>query len=386
MNRRQFISTVLASASASWLAGCGRHEPVYQPTPLTTINPTLKLRQGWQKSIGSLARQDVTGVKIARSEQNLYALASSGQVSALTLAGEVRWSWSAEQVLLSGVTLSADGDKLYVGSAKGMLFALATADATILWQTPLSAEILSVTEYAGRVFVRLANGRLQAIDAHTGNALWIIDHDQPSLSVRGMADPVFVSNGMLLGWEDGTVELLLQENGERIWENRIALPRGRSDIERMIDVQANLLFDGLKVYASATQGKLTAMDVQSGRSVWTSDSPTWVGMSLANERLFVVTADDAVKALSTDSGRGLWVQDALKYRRLGRVFAWADWVVCSDMEGVLHLLSAQTGELVGRVEGGVSGAIADLLVIDNAQALLLDTSGKLTQWQVERIE
>jgi outer membrane protein assembly factor BamB len=386
MNRRHFISALLASVSASWLAGCGRHEAVYQPTPLTAITPSLKLRQGWQQSIGRLARQDVTGVKIARNEQNIYALASSGQVSALTLAGEVRWSWSAEQVLLSGVTLSAGGDKLYVGSAKGVLFALATADASVLWQTALSAEVLSVTEYAGRVFVRLANGRLQAVDVHTGNSLWIIDHDQPSLSVRGMSDPVFVSNGMLLGWEDGTVELMLQENGERVWENRIALPRGRSDIERMIDVQANLLFDGIRVYASATQGKLTAMDIQSGRNVWTTDAPTWVGMSLANERLFVVTADDTVKAISADSGRGLWVQDALKYRRLGRVFAWADWAVCSDMEGVLHLLSAQTGELVGRVEGGVSGAIADLLVIDNAQALLLDTSGKLTQWQIERIE
>lgn len=386
MNRRDFISVVLASASASWLAGCGRHEPVYQPTPLTAIQPKLRLRQGWQKSIGSMARRDVTGVKIARNEQNLYALASSGEVSALTLTGESRWHWSAQQVLLSGVTLSAEGDKLYLGSAKGEVFALSSEAGQVVWQTSLSAEVLSVTEYAGRVFARTANGRLQALDAISGRVLWILDHDQPSLSVRGMADPVFVANGMLLGWEDGTVELVLQENGERIWETRIALPRGRSDIERMIDVQANLLFDGLKVYAAATQGKLTAMDVQSGRSAWTSDAPTWVGMALANERLFVVSPDDTIKAISSDSGRGLWAQEALKYRRLSRVVAWSTWVLCSDMEGVLHLLSAQTGELVGRVEGGVSGYLADVLIIDDTQFLLLDTSGKLTQWHLERIE
>jgi outer membrane protein assembly factor BamB len=336
-------------------------------------------------NVGKLARRDVTGLSIARDENKLYALATSGEVTALTLTGEIRWTWTGNQVLLSGCALNATGDKVYVGGAKGDVIALHTESGQVAWQTPLTAEVLSVSEYAGRVFARTANGRLQALDANDGRLLWVLDHDLPALSIRGIADPVFVSNAMLLGWEDGSVELILQANGERIWEKRIALPRGRTDIERMTDVQAGILFDGTRLYAAATQGKLTAMDVQSGSTLWHNDSPTFVSMALGEDRLFVVTPDDSIKAIATNSGRGLWIQDALKHRRLSQLALWGDWIIAADMEGVLHLLSAQTGELVGRAEKALSGQMANALMLNQRELLILDTAGKLTQWQLEKV-
>jgi outer membrane protein assembly factor BamB len=195
-----------------------------------------------------------------------------------------------------------------------------------------------------------------------------------------------MSNAMLLGWEDGSVEAILQENGERAWESRIALPRGRTDIERMIDVQAAILTDGTRIFAAATNGKVTALEAQSGNQLWTSDTSTWVDMALGEGRLFVVAEDDTLRALSIDTGRVLWKQEALKYRRVSKAITWGKWVVVTDMQGVMHVLDAADGSLVGRVDGAVKEGLADGLAVTDRRLLLLDVAGNLTFWQAGSVE
>ncbi len=384
MNRRQFIS--LLSATGLLMTGCSRNEPINPPTPLQAITPKVRLSPVWNQSIGSMGRKDVPGLKIVEHDKVVYAAAGNGGVAAVSLEGQVLWQVKLEQALVSGPAFSEVSELLYVGSARGQVFCLKGKTGEILWKSQMETEVLALTTGSGRLFVRTADGRLTALDALAGDKLWVLDHEMPSLSVRGMSAPVRLSNAMLLGWEDGTVEAILQENGERAWEARIALPRGRTDIERMVDVQASILTDGVRIYASATNGKVTALEAQSGNQLWSSDTATWVDMALGERGLFVVADDDTVRALSLDTGRVLWKQEALKYRRVSKAVAWGNWVVMADMQGVLHLLDAADGSLIGRVDGAVKDGLADGLALNDRQLLLLDVAGNLTFWQAGSVE
>lgn len=384
MNRRQFIS--LFSAVGLLMAGCSRNEPINPPTPLQSITPKVKLSSVWTQSIGAMGRKDVPGLKLVEHEKVVYAAAGNGGVAAVSLDGQSLWQVKLDQPLVSGPAFSEVSELLYVGSARGQVFCLKAKTGEILWKVQLETEALALTTGSGRVFVRTADGRLTALDALAGDKLWVLDHDMPSLSVRGMSAPVRMSNAMLVGWEDGSVEAILQENGERAWEARIALPRGRTDIERMVDVQASILTDGTRIFAAATNGKVTALEAQSGNQLWTSDTATWVDMALGERSLFVVAEDDSLRALSVDTGRVLWKQEALKYRRVSKAIAWGNWVVVTDMQGVLHLLDAADGSLIGRVDGAVKEGLADGLAVTGRRLLLLDVAGNLTFWQAGSVE
>lgn len=384
MNRRQFIS--LLSATGLLMAGCSRNEPINPPTPLQSISPKVNLSSIWTQSIGAMGRKDVPGLKLVEHEKVVYAAAGNGGVAAVSLDGQSLWQVKLDQPLVSGPAFSEVSELLYVGSARGQVFCLKAKTGEILWKVQLETEALALTTGSGRVFVRTADGRLTALDALAGDKLWVLDHDMPSLSVRGMSAPVRLSNAMLVGWEDGSVEAILQENGERAWEARIALPRGRTDIERMVDVQASILTDGTRIFAAATNGKVTALEAQSGNQLWTSDTATWVDMALGERSLFVVAEDDTLRALSVDTGRVLWKQEALKYRRVSKAIAWGNWVVVTDMQGVLHLLDAADGSMIGRVDGAVKEGLADGLAVTDRRLLLLDVAGNLTFWQAGSVE
>lgn len=384
MNRRQFIA--LLSTSGLLMAGCSRNDPINPPTPLQAITPKVTVSPLWSQSIGAMGRKDVPGLTLVEHEKVVYAAAGNGGVAAVSLEGSVQWQVKLANPLVSGPAFSEVSELLYVGSTRGEVVCLKAKNGEQLWQAQLETEVLALTTGSGRVFARTADGRLTALDALAGNKLWVLDHDMPSLSVRGMSAPVRLSNAMLLGWEDGSVEAILQENGERAWEARIALPRGRTDIERMVDVQSVILTDGVRIYAAATNGKVTALDAQSGNPLWTSDTATWVDMALGERSVFVVAEDDTLRALSLDTGRVLWKQEALKYRRVSKAIAWGKWVVVTDMQGVLHLLDAADGSLVGRVDGAVKEGLAAGLAVTDRRLLLLDVAGNLTFWQAGSVE
>ena len=379
MNRRQFL---VGAASMLALMGCGRNEPIHQPTPLQSITPKLRLDRLWTQSLGKMARRDVPGLHVVENENHFFAAAGNGGVACLSNTGDFVWQVTVGNVVVSGPAISPVAELVYLGTARGEVIALSEKTGEQRWKTQLDTEVLSVLAGSGRVFVRTSDGKLMALDGLDGKALWILDHDMPALSVRGMAAPLPVANALVLGWEDGLVETLLQVNGERAWDARIALPRGRTDIERMVDAQSALLTDGARIFAAATNGKVVALELQSGNQLWANDTSTWVDMAMGENRLFVVAQDDTVKALSTESGRVLWMQDTLKYRRLSKAVAWGKHVAVTDMEGVLHILSGADGSLIGRSEGAITTGLADGLAITERRLLLLDVAGNLSLWQV----
>src|SRR5690606_26603123 len=135
---------------------------------------------------------------------------------------------------------------------------------------------VSAPQSNGRVVaLQTVDGKLVALDAATGQQRWIYETTIPALTLRGSSKPVFASNTVLAGFANGMVAAVNVNNGFLLWEERVAIPQGRYDIERVIDVDGDLLLAGNTLFASSYQGNLMAFDVQSGKITWVMDASSY---------------------------------------------------------------------------------------------------------------
>src|SRR5690606_3472404 len=154
----------------------------------------------------------------------------------------------------------ADG-RLAGGRRGGDVSAREAASGTERGRAQCSGEVITAPAVAqGQVCVRSNDGRITAFDAATGERRWFFEFELPTLTVRGNA-PLTVGPGLLFsGNDDGTLVALTMQDGRQIWEVAIGQPEGRSELERMADVDGAPVLEGTTLYASSFKSRTVAID------------------------------------------------------------------------------------------------------------------------------
>ncbi|MFP3459160.1 PQQ-binding-like beta-propeller repeat protein, partial [Psychrobacter sp. SIMBA_152] len=70
----------------------------------------------------------------------------------------------------------------------------------------------------------------------TGEERWSFEQEVPPLTLRGQSSPTVANGGVLLGLETGKLSVLISESGYSAWSAEIAVPKGASEFERLVDV------------------------------------------------------------------------------------------------------------------------------------------------------
>jgi outer membrane protein assembly factor BamB len=170
-----------------------------------------------------------------------------------------------------------------------------------------------------------------------------------------------MDSAIYAGFANGRLMAFNPSNGLILWEQRIALPKGRSELDRMIDIHASpLLKDGI-VYVGTFQGRIAAVARGTGGNVWGIDGSTTENLAASDDKLFVSQSDGKVVAYSLTSGEQLWQNEKLLRRRLGGPQVFGDYVAVVDFEGYMHVLNQSTGELAARDRVDRSGVLAPML-------------------------
>lgn len=357
------------------LGGCGsfgkRDEPIEPPAELTDIQPTLTVRKAWEARVGTGSERLLLALQPAIEGGRVYAAGRSGRVHALDLeTGRSHWTTDLRKRLSAGP--AAGHGLVVVGSTDGMLVALNIADGTPRWQVQLTSEVLARPALSpSTVVVRTLDGRLRGLSAETGNELWMVEHRPPRLTVRGTAAPNIAGNVVLAGFDNGRVGAYSLRDGEPLWENLIAAARGRTEIERLADVDAAPQVLGQDVYAVSYGGRLASLSLDSGQIQWAAEMSSHNGLSVDWTTVYVARADGEVVGVNRASGAEIWRQDALRMRRLTAPTPIGQSVVVGDFEGWLHWLDAFTGNLQARFRTGraahVTAAVSggELLVVQD---------------------
>lgn len=373
---------------AAWLlsivlvAACSKDKVIDEPAKLTVFTPTLQIKRVWDGTVDDKHSADLRlGGGVSVADGRLYAAGHHGDVVAYDLqTGKVIWHKKLKAPLSGGT--AALGDLMVVGSSAGSVYALSTADGQLRWTASVKGEVLSAAAISEKLIaVRTGDGKLRALDPADGHELWQQEQQVPKLSLRGTASPVISGDVVLCGFDNGKVMAMNASDGSVQWEVTVTPPHGRTELERLSDIDSSVIVSGQNVYAVGFQGKVAMLALDTGQVWWSHEASSARGMSLDGDTLYVSTSDGEILALQVRNGAELWRQNALLYRRLSGTAVMEEGVVLADFDGYVHWLDKSNGAIIGRVRSGKVRVSTRPVVSGNLVAIINDR-GQISVYRV----
>lgn len=373
----RWTDRLLALVSIAALSACASVAPI-EPDPLPDVAESATTSLLWSEDIGDGSKRAVVRFAPYVTDQFVFAVDASGTVSALDKgSGSRAWSVELGNSLTAGI--GGDDDLLYAASANGEVYCLRQSDGSLVWQTRVSSEVIAAP-VAGFDFVvvRSIDGRVYALDKQSGNRRWLYSYSVPALSLHGNGRPLVVPDGVVVGLDNGRLVALRGEDGMVFWENPLAPVDGRSEIDRLNDLDADPQGFGSSVYAVNYQGVVARIDPAQGQSLWTTKVSSSAGLAVTADLVVVTDEFDTVWGVRVADGSVAWKQESLSHRQLTAPVVTRDGVVVlGDYQGYLHLLSLQDGTLVGRIRAG-SGQITGRPVLRDGVLYVQGRSGRVS--------
>ena len=360
-----------------YFVGTDTAEP---PAELKEVQATIEVQEVWSKRVGDGVSEQYLKLRPAIANGRLYAADRDGEVSAYDAStGELLWS-TKTGFPISGGPGVGPGVAL-IGTSDGEVIALDSSSGEQRWLAQVSSEVLAPPVSGETVVVaRTGDGKLYGLDLATGERRWVYDRSVPALSLRGTSTPAVHDGQLVAGFDSGYLVSIELETGLTMWERQIAVPRGRSELERLVDIDADPIIADNTIYAVSFQGRLAALDMRSGEFIWRRDMSSHTGLSLDDTNIYVSDEHSHVWALDRDNSGSLWRQQELQARALTAPAAVDNYVVTADFEGHVHWMAKDDGHLVARTQVG-DGVIAPPLVYQG-KVFIYDRGGRITVYTV----
>lgn len=375
------MSLSACSTMKGWFEFDDEDDPK-QPAELIDIEETVEIDKLWSQGVGDGQGEGFYKIQPVISGSTIYVAASDGSLEAFDKrSGKSLWDVELEFPLSGGVGVYADA--LFLGSSDGFVIKVDANSGEVLWSTRLSGEVMSVPQSNGAmVVVHSLDGKLQGLDFATGEVVWTYDSTVPALTLRGSGSPLVSGDTVYVGFANGRVLAFDIATGSISWEARIAIPQGRSEIERVVDIDGTMALEGDELFVASYQGRIAALNVSDGSKLWQYDVSSFSGVSQGFNNIYVADEDGTVYAYQRTGQGERWQQGALAYRGLSRPTPVGSYVAVGDKEGYVHFLSQVDGEFVGRVEADGDGLRADMVSEDNI-LYVYGNSGDLIAYEIK---
>ncbi len=340
----------IALAALLIAAGCSKDKDVEPPAQLVKFPTKLAVKEIWGDKVGGGKAQVKLRLGLGPAVDNglVFAASDQGVLLAVNLeTGKKVWVKKLKLPLSAGP--GAGLGMVVVGTSKGAVLAFEGATGRPLWRTQVNSELLSAPAISEKVVVmRSVDGRLHGFDSSSGKELWSVEQQVPRLSLRGTAIPIIAKEVAVSGFDNGKVMAVSLNSGDTVWDTALASPHGRTELDRLVDVDSEVRVVGENVFAAGFQGRTAMLALDSGQIWWARDMSSYRGLSVDDEDLFVTQSDGVVLALRQRDGSELWRNDKLMRRGLSTPAITSTAIAVADYQGYLHWLDKSTGELVAR--------------------------------------
>ena len=363
-------------------AGCTKDKDVEPPAVLVKFPATLPVKKLWGEGVGGGKKQLVLRLGLGPAVDNgvVFAASHKGEVLATAMdTGRRVWVKNLKIPLSAGP--SAGAGLVVVGSSKGAVVALDGATGRELWRARLNSELLSAPAISDEdVVIRSVDGRLHCLDAHSGKELWSVEQQVPRLSLRGTATPIIAKEVAISGFDNGKVMAVSLHSGDTVWDTALASPHGRTELDRLVDIDSAVHTAGDNVFATGFQGRTAMLALDSGQIWWAHDMSSYKGLAVDADNLYVTQSDGIVVALRQRDGSELWRNQKLKLRRLSTPVLTSSAVVIADFQGYVHWLDKTSGELVARERVAKERVTNSPVAVGDTVVVLTD-GGKLAAYR-----
>jgi outer membrane protein assembly factor BamB len=341
---------------------------------LDPINEEFEVEKLWSKDIGKGVKGYFSKLRPAYAYDTLYVAERHGKVVAFNPEnGKRLWVrnfakfekkgffsfsfitrlWQSGESAKIGGGLGVAYEKVFFGTENGDVYALDAKTGKTIWHERVKGEVLAEPAIdAGIVAFNTGAGTLFALDAETGEERWTFESEVPPLSLRGVSAPVAESGGIITGTATGRLVVIIAETGQIAWEQVVGKPTGGTELQRIIDIDGKPLVLAGIAYVISYDGTLAAVELRSGRIVWSREYKSSRRISIDGNNLFVVDADSNIYALDRRNGTELWSLGELNDREVTAAQPVSDFIVVGDRYGIMHWIDQSDGAIVARAKVG----------------------------------
>jgi outer membrane protein assembly factor BamB len=378
----KLASYFLLLISIVLLAACGDEDNTEPPAELVDFESTHFLKREWSASTDDSIGQQYLFIEPLLLKERIVTAGRDGTLNVYRLEDGDELAEIELEIPLSGGVGGTENIWL-VGTRNGELIAVSGSSYEILWRTPVPSEILArpVVYNNNTVLVRTADGQILGVDIKTGNIEWNYAKTIPALTLRGSSPPILSRSYSYVGLESGRVIAISPVDGEIAWDIALTVPQGRSEIQRLVDIDGQSELYGRMLYAASYQGRIAAIDVTRGQFLWARSFSSHTGVSVGTDAVYSSDARSHIWALDRNNGATLWKQDKLQARDVTLPVIYKDFLVVGDLEGYIHVMSRFDGRFVARTQVDADGILVPP-VVDGDRLLVLTRDGDLAAYTI----
>tara|TARA_X000000368_G_scaffold61732_1_gene43598 strand:+ start:217 stop:1344 length:1128 start_codon:yes stop_codon:yes gene_type:complete len=344
------------------------------PSELRDLKSTISIEKIWSKKV--LSDFPMGKIDIVFNQENIFLFSEEGDVSALNLSGKEVWTNTFDEQISSG--LGYGFKSLFFATENGKIVSIDAESGNKFWESNVGGEVLSSPSTNGVIVaVQTSNGKITALDFNDGSFEWEYQSTVSPLSLRGTSKPVFNKGFIFVGFGNGNLAKIESRSGVVQWEVPVTVSQGVSEIERMIDIDADPVIarNGL-AYAVSYQGDLSAIDIDQGRTLWRNPTSSTKNVIHTKNITYIIDSSDIIKSYDGINGNILWILEDLKLRQLSSPKKYKNYLISGDYEGYLHLIDLNTGLIEGRTRPSRQ-AVKEIFVHKDI-LFSLDDSGRIS--------
>ncbi len=358
------------------VAACDKDKDVDPPAELTDIVATRKVDRLWSTGLSGDSENLRLALRPIVAEGNVYAASHAGEVVSLSATnGRSNWSVKTKLPLAAGPEVGAG--LVILGSSDGDVIALDAATGEQRWRKAINSEVLARPVVANDlVIVRTVDGHVEGLSLTDGTARWAVDEQVPRLTLRGTASPVVAGDRVIAGFDNGRVLAIDVRNGDVLWDAIVNAPHGRTELERLSDIDSPVHVSGDDIFVVGFQGRVAMLALDSGQIWWARDASSYRGFTMDEDSIYLTNSDSVIVAMKRTDGSVLWEQSTLRRRGLTAPTIDGDSLMVGDFEGYVHWLDKTTGTIVARHKTD-GERISNSAIADDGRTFIQTDSGKL---------
>jgi outer membrane protein assembly factor BamB len=318
---------------------------------LTNIENPIPLEIKWVVDTRAAPNEAAYRLRPLIDGERVYSIDTGGLVRAIELAtGRKLWKFETELEPITG--LGGNSKMLLATSRNGDVVAYREIEDGLekLWSTRLGSEIRASPVLDGeQVFVRSVDGRLYSLSAADGSQQWQVSRRVPALSLTGNSEPLVAAELVVSGFDDGKLMAYDRSSGKTLWETTISLPQGRTEVERLVDLDGRFVMRDGVIYVASFQGQLAAVQVLSGDVLWSRQFSSFQAIAIDETSIYLSSESSDIWSIDRRTGAAFWKQDILHARRITAPSIIGDRLVVADLDGYLHWFAKSDGNLLGRI-------------------------------------
>ena len=377
------VRVLLGASLIVILAACGSPDNSEPPAPLTDINNGLRFDQIWTIK---------TGAGISAGSYNRQPLLVGDEIFTVDIDGLIKnidaesgkLKWDFETGIESITGLFGNNKIIVASSRNGELNIYDRTDnnLNLRWSARLKGEIRSApVTNADSLFIRTVDGRLSSISKADGSIQWTVSHLVPALSLTGNSAPILHNELVIAGFDDGKLAAFDQTNGQVVWEITVSQPTGRSEIERLVDVDGQFILGDGVIYVSSYQGRIAAIQAIDGEELWSRKFSSFNAMSIDVDAIYISSDSSHLWSIDRRTGSALWKQDILHARKISAPLLFKDKIIVGDFDGHVHWFNQSDGALIGRLRPSYKRHYSRPFQWDN-KIFAMDSDGILSSFEV----